>query len=78
MPTSTSGLTPVCWITRVWTVVEVTTRTPVSGRNASPVVERREAALLLQEVGEKQKHGEDAGARQCDRRVRPAASSGPR
>jgi hypothetical protein len=33
MPASTSGLTPVCWITRVCTVVELTTRTPgnVSG-----------------------------------------------
>src|SRR5438034_2124487 len=37
-PARTSGLTPVCWITRVCTVVEVTTRMPVSGRNASPVV----------------------------------------
>ena len=77
MPPSTSGLTPVCWITRVCTVVEVTTRTPVSGRNASPVVSGDRPSCCLQEVGEKQKDGKDARAGQGDRGVRAAAGTVP-
>ena len=43
MPRSTSGFTPVCWITRVWTVVEVMTSTTLRGRNARPVLSGEKA-----------------------------------
>ena len=40
--------------------------------------ERREAEVLLQEVGEKQKHAEDARAGERDRRCRRRRARGPR
>jgi hypothetical protein len=44
---------------------------------ASTSGERRQSELLLQEVGEKQKYGEDARAGQRDRGVRAAAPPVP-
>ena len=70
-------MTPVRWITRVWTVVEVMTSTTDQGQERQPGLERREREVHLQEVGEEQKHREDPGSGHQQRGVRPSASPVP-
>ncbi len=41
--------------------------TALRGRNARPVLSGEKREVLLQEVGEEQKHREDAGAGQQER-----------
>ena len=75
IPPMTSGLAPVRGSTRVCTVVAVTTIMPVIGRKPTPGLQRREAEVLLQVVGQEQEDREDGRAGEGDRRVRAAPRS---